>query len=163
MERDSLAKPHVPPYPALTIARWFVAWAEAEEDEVSNLKLQKLLYYAQGHHLARYGRPLFREQVQAWSHGPVVPEAYRAFKRFGAAPLELTESDNFSWDDVDADTAQFLGEVWNTYGGYSAGRLRNMTHDESPWRDNWRGDDDRGAVISVGDMQAYFRQVALSG
>lgn len=47
------------PYSALTIAKWFVAWAEAEEDELSNLKLQKLLYYAQGHYLACYGRPLF--------------------------------------------------------------------------------------------------------
>ncbi len=36
------------PYPALTIAKWFIAWAEAEDEELSNLKLQKLLYYAQG-------------------------------------------------------------------------------------------------------------------
>ena len=158
-----LTKPHAPPYLALTVAKWFIAWAEAEEEELSNLKLQKLLYYAQGHHLARYRQPLFQDQIQAWSHGPVVPEVYRTFKGFGASPLELAEPDSFSWDDVDSDTARFLGEVWNTYGGYSAGHLRNMTHVEPPWRDNWRGDDDRGAVISDGDMLGYFRQFAAAG
>jgi uncharacterized phage-associated protein len=147
----------------MTIAKWFIAWAEAEEEELSNLKLQKLLYYAQGYHLARYGRPLFTEQIQAWSHGPVVPGVYRAFKDFGAGQLSLPESDPFTWGDVDPATAEFLGEVWNTYGGYSAGRLRNMTHDEPPWRDNWRGDGERGVVIGAEDMQRYFRQLAAAG
>jgi uncharacterized phage-associated protein len=158
----SLTTPQAPPYPALTIAKWFIAWAEAEDEELSNLKLQKLLYYAQGYHLARYGRPLFREQVQAWSHGPVVPEVYRAFKDFGANPLALRESHNFNWQDVDADTARFLGEVWNTYGGYSAGRLRSMTHNEPPWRDSWR-QDERDTVISTDEMKKYFMTFAADG
>ncbi len=49
-------------YDALTIAKWFVAFAEANEADCSNLKLQKLLYFAQGHYLAASGemsrRPL---------------------------------------------------------------------------------------------------------
>ena len=53
MPRVSFTRPDSPPYPALTIAKWFIAWAEAEDEELSNLKLQKLLYYAQGHYLAR--------------------------------------------------------------------------------------------------------------
>lgn len=147
----------------MTIAKWLVAWAEAEEEELSNLKLQKLLYYAQGHHLAANGAPLFTEQIQAWSHGPVVPEVYRAFKGFGATPIELPDDDPFSWQDVDLSTAQFLSAVWNTYGGYSAGRLRNMTHEEPPWRDNWRGDADRGAVIGLADIAAYFAHLTTAG
>jgi uncharacterized phage-associated protein len=146
-----------PPYPAMTVAKWFIAWAEAEEEELSNLKLQKLLYYAQGHHLARYGRPLFKEQMQAWSHGPVVPHVYQEFKTFGASPLELADDDPFTWDKVDPATTEFLGEVWNTYGGYSAGRLRNMTHDEPPWKNHWR-EDERGTVISEDDLLEYFRR-----
>ncbi|HCU95155.1 MAG TPA: hypothetical protein DHU96_21580 [Actinobacteria bacterium] len=148
-----------PPYSAMTIAKWFIAWAEAEDEELSNLKLQKLLYYAHGHHLARYGTSLFTEQVQAWSHGPVVLSVYREFKRFGASSIVLPDSDPFTWDDVDPSTAQFLSQVWNTYGGFSAGRLRNMTHAEPPWRDNWRGEDDRGVVIPSADMQQYFSRL----
>lgn len=145
------------PYPVMTIAKWFVAWAEAEDEELSNLKLQKLLYYAQGHYLARHARPLFREPMQAWSHGPVVPPVYRAFKRFAGNPIRLRDADPFTWDDVDPDTAHFLGEAWNTYGGFSAGRLRNMTHEEPPWKDHWR-EDERGTVIPEDDMRAYFRK-----
>lgn len=147
------------PYPALTIAKWFIAWAEAEEEELSNMKLQKLLYYAQGHHLARTHAPLFHEEIQAWSHGPVVPVVYRAFRQHGGSPIELQLDDPFSWDDVDKGTSQLLSKVWNTYGGYSAGRLRNMTHDEKPWRKNWRGEANRGAVISTSDMKEFFAHV----
>jgi len=81
----------------------------AEDDELSNMKLQKLLYYAQGHHLAKKHGALFTGEIEAWSHGPVVPSVCRAFKDFGAASIELPDADSFSWDDVDAATAQFLG------------------------------------------------------
>jgi uncharacterized phage-associated protein len=91
-----------PPYAALTIAKWFIAWAEAEGEELSNLKLQKLLYYAQGHHLAERHQPLFTEQIQAWSHGPVVPQVYHEYKSCGSSSIVLPDTDSFSWDDVHA-------------------------------------------------------------
>jgi uncharacterized phage-associated protein len=148
-----------PPYPAMVIAKWLIAWAEAEDEELSNLKLQKLLYFAQGHHLARDGRPLFDGEIRAWSQGPAVPEVYHAF---GHGLIELPDSDPFQWEQVDPGTAEFLGQIWNTYGGYSAGRLREMTRDE-PWRRAWRGSDEHGGVIAPGDMQRYFRQLAAAG
>jgi uncharacterized phage-associated protein len=147
---------NTPPYPAMTIARWFIAWAQAEDDELSNMKLQKLLYYAQGHYLARHHAPLFMEPIQAWSHGPVVPVVYHEFKAAGSSTILLDDSDPFMWDDVDPDTSNFLTEVWNTYGGYSAGLLRAMTHDEAPWRSSWRGDDERHIVISRNALQGFF-------
>lgn len=150
-----------PPYMALTIAKWFIAWADADEDELSNMKLQKLLYYAQGHHLAEGRGPLFTEGIQAWSHGPVVPPVYRAFRDFEATTIRLAESDSFTWDEVDTATAEFLSRVWNTYGGYSAGRLRAMTHEELPWRANFR-DGERGCQIPLSAMTAYFRQLAAA-
>lgn len=124
------------PYRAATIARWFLAWAEhAEEVGLSNMKIQKLLYYAQGHYLAATGQPLFDDTIEAWSHGPVVPNVYHSYKGHGNAEIELPEEDEFTWADVDPDTTQFLIKVWNTYGGLAAWRLRNMTHDEPPWKD----------------------------
>jgi uncharacterized phage-associated protein len=53
-------------YNALIIGQWFAAYAETEEDtDVSNLRVQKLLYYAQGHYLVTKGTPLFDEAIQA--------------------------------------------------------------------------------------------------
>jgi uncharacterized phage-associated protein len=145
----------VPPYPALTIAKWFIAWAEAEAEELSNLKLQKLLYYAQGHYLSEHHRPLFSDGIEAWSHGPVVPAVYHDYKTFGGASIELPYEDPFTWADVDPDTAEFLSRVWNTYGGFSAGRLRNMSHEEPPWRAHFRPDE-RGVVIPQEEIEKYF-------
>jgi uncharacterized phage-associated protein len=142
-------------YSATTIAKWFVDWANTDDAELSNLKLQKLLYYAQGHHLAVHGRPLFHEDIQAWSHGPVVPDVYHYFKGFGSGPISLTDEDPFEWDDVDPATSQFLAKVWNTYGGTAAWKLRNMTHAEPPWMDHF-AQGERYTVIPEDEIRAYF-------
>ncbi|MFC4854882.1 Panacea domain-containing protein [Actinophytocola glycyrrhizae] len=145
-------------YNAMTIAKWFIAWAEEEEGaDLSNLKLQKLLYYAQGHHLAATGTPLFGEEIQAWSHGPVVPAVYHEFKHYGSHDVTLEPDDPFVFDEVDEETAEFLSKVWNTYGGYAAWRLRNMTHDERPWKDHFSGH--RSVVIPKSELQQYFKSV----
>lgn len=146
-------------YQAMTVAKWFVAWAEAEDADLSNLKLQKLLYYAQGHHLARTGKPLFRETIEAWSHGPVVPQVYRAFKEFGSADIRLPDSDAFMWDQIDAETTDLLISVWNTYGEFAAWRLRNMTHDEAPWKGNFKPHE-RNLEIPQQDMLNFFHRIS---
>lgn len=142
-------------YPAITIAKWFVDWANTDDADITNLKLQKLLYYAQGHHLAAQGRPLFSEDIQAWSHGPVVPSVYHSFKEFGAGPIQLADDDPFEWDDVDSATSQFLAKVWNTYGGVAAWKLRNMTHAEAPWMEHF-SHGERNVVIPQDEIKAYF-------
>ncbi len=139
----------------MTIAKWFVAWASSDEADLSNLKLQKLLYYAQGHHLGRTGNPLFRDDIQAWAHGPVVPSVYRHFKPFGSGDLALADGDSFAWDAVDEDTTQLLIEVWETFGQYGAWRLRNMTHAEAPWVDNFQ-EDESHVVISQPELARFF-------
>jgi uncharacterized phage-associated protein len=146
-----------PPYPALTVAKWFIAWAEEDGEELSNLKLQKLLYYAQGHHLAERHGPLFRDELQAWSHGPVVPAVYHEYKECGSATIELPSEDPFTWSDIDRPTTDLLSRVWNTYGGFSAGRLRNMTHRETPWKAHFRPDE-RFIVIPQDEIETYFAE-----
>lgn len=83
---------------------------------------------------------MFTDDLQAWSHGPVVPAVYHRYKEFGRASIDLTDDDPFTWEDVNSATSEFLSSVWNTYGGYSAGRLRNLTHEEQPWRVHFRPD-----------------------
>lgn len=147
-------------YPASTIARWFIAWATAEDGDLSNLKLQKLLYYAQGHHLQRTGEPLFDDPIQAWAHGPVVASVYHEYKSAGSGDLtDLPDDDSFSWDDVDETTAQLLIQVWAAYGKYSAWGLRNATHAERPWQEHFR-DGERDIVIPQASIKAYFEERA---
>jgi uncharacterized phage-associated protein len=141
---------------AKAVAKYFLSRVDEDAgDGISNLKLQKLVYYAQGFHLALHGAPLFREQIEAWEHGPVVPELYREYKRYGSA--SIPSPDDFDPDEYDADVAGLLDEVYDVFGQYSAWKLRNMTHEERPWLEAY-GDGDRGRVISPESMREYFKE-----
>jgi uncharacterized phage-associated protein len=108
----------MPPYPATTVAKWFISWAEAREQELSSAKLQKLLNRAERHYLARYGRSLLVQPMPAWSPGgPVLPQTGSAVQTAGACPAGPADDDARTRHDVDPATARFLGEVWDSYGG----------------------------------------------
>jgi uncharacterized phage-associated protein len=133
------------------VARYFLALVDEEAgDSLSNLKLQKLVYYGQGFHLALYDAPLFSECIEAWQHGPVIPALYHAFKQFGAGPV-LMDGD-LNPRAYPKEVKELLEEVYSVYGQFSAVRLRNITHQEPPWqmtRD--------GGIISHELMKEYFK------
>ncbi|MCS5479855.1 SocA family protein [Corynebacterium sp. YIM 101645] len=140
---------------ALQIAHWFVAWAEELDADLSNLKLQKLLYYAQGEHIGATGRKLFFEPIQAWQHGPVVAEVYHEAKKWGRNPIDPDEfvPENFDWDDY-SDVQDELVKVWREYGVYSAWALREKTHGEAPWVDAFHPG--RNVEITDAALKAFF-------
>jgi uncharacterized phage-associated protein len=104
----------VPPYPATTIAAWFISQAKAGEEEPSSPKLHKLVGRAQSHYLARYGRPLLTEPMPAWPPGGPTPSGEKASGISTAGPGNDGASTGHG---VDPATASFLGEVWDSYGG----------------------------------------------
>ena len=103
-------------------------------DLLTNLKLQKLLYYAQGCHLAVYGKPLFGEDIEAWDWGPVVPEVYHSFKVCGRHPIDDTYGDDVA---IDTRNAEFLNVISEKFGRYSASMLMRLTHQEAPWQESY--------------------------
>ncbi len=119
-------------YSAQDVANWFLSRIDREAgDTISNLKLQKLLYYAQAWMLALYDRPLFRERIEAWMHGPVVPEMYRQYREHGWDALPMPQEDVPKFDD---DAENLLQEVLRVYGEHSAKALEELTHSEEPWQ-----------------------------
>lgn len=115
------------------VANYFLAQQdESAGDLISNLKLQKLVYYAQGFHLALYDRPLFPEAIAAWTHGPVVPELYEYYQKSGNGAIPCpTEIDFTRYDE---ETRSLLDEVYSVFGQFSAWKLRNLTQAEYPWQ-----------------------------
>lgn len=143
-----------PMMPAHDVAKYFVSLVDEEAgDSISNLKLQKLLYYAQGAHLALYDEPLFREPIKAWIHGPVVPSVYHEYKPFGAGPIKV-EKVNF--DDYSAPVREVLDEVNSVYGQFTAGKLRAMTHNEPPWKNTPQSE-----TISHESMKEFFKTLVI--
>jgi len=133
------------------IAKYFLVQTDEDAgDLISNLKLQKLLYYAQGFNLALYDESLFPESIEAWTHGPVVPEVYHEYKDFGSNAIPMPSNVDFS--KYDEQTIDLLNEVYSVYGQFSAWKLRNMTHDEEPWKNANLGD-----IITLNSMKKYFK------
>ena len=139
------------------VADFLVRFCDEHGDVITNLRLQKYLYYAQGWFLAFYDRPLFDEDLQAWVYGPVHPETYRRFKHHSFQPVTGDDVGSSELPDIVQD---HLVEVHSAYGKFSAWDLERMTHAEDPWREA-RGDlpedEPSTAVISQESMRRYFR------
>jgi uncharacterized phage-associated protein len=137
------------------IAQYLLAKADEDAgDLISNLKLQKLAYYAQGFALALLDKPLFSEPIEAWIHGPVVPALYHEYKGFGSGALPPPVALDFA--KYDLGTRELLDEVYAIYGQFAAWKLRDMTHQEPPWRDTPTGEE-----ITHDALCAYFKTQVL--
>ncbi|HEY4266874.1 MAG TPA: type II toxin-antitoxin system antitoxin SocA domain-containing protein [Galbitalea sp.] len=134
---------------ASEVARYFLALQD-DEDAISNLKLQKLLYYAQGFSLALTGNALFPEQIKAWVHGPVVPSVWQDYRE--CAGDAIPRPSDFDPATLDAQDRGVIEEVYAVYGQFSAWRLREMTHRERPWKDT-----PPSAVIPRAEMEQFFK------
>ena len=144
---------------ANTVADFFLHFAHEHGDCLTNLKLQKLVYYAQAWHLALKKKPLFADSIEAWIHGPVVPSLYRRFKSNKWNPI----SDNPKKPALLTATEKLLEEVLQVFGGYSAWQLECMTHQEAPWRNARKGlaDDQNGdREIPHDEMRDFYRKLA---
>lgn len=139
---------------ALDVAN-YILWLDDRyegSEGITPLKLQKLVYYCQGFHLAMFGKKLFPENIEAWLHGPVVPSLYHHFKTIGNDIVSPPV--NFDEEIIGEEQRELLDEVIETYGQFSAWRLRNMTHEESPWKNAYEAGCNN--MISIKDMKAYF-------
>ncbi|MDR5616831.1 type II toxin-antitoxin system antitoxin SocA domain-containing protein [Arsenophonus sp.] len=136
------------------VADYFLSRCDDESGElISNLKLQKLVYYAQGFSLALLKKPLFDESIEAWMHGPVIPDLYRKYKEKGNQALPAPEAINFT--KFSEEIIDLLDEVYHIYGQFSAWKLRNLTHQESPWKNNYI-EGCGGGVIPHDELKSYF-------
>lgn len=153
---------------ALEVAKRFL-WLSAQESEpdyLSHLRLQKLLYYAQGWSLVNRNVALFGDRIEAWAHGPVVPSVFPVFADYkfqNIAPDHfLCNEDEIDAGDLTDDEGTFVEAVWGAYRKYSATSLREMTHREPPWV-NARGScgpaDRCSAEITQQAMKDYFSTI----
>lgn len=101
-------------------------------DVITHLKLQKLLYYAWAWYLTLHKKKLFAGGFVAWPHGPVCVPVYKRFKDKGYAPLVIKQPMNLGG--IAEDVQEFLDEILDDYGKYSAKKLEDLTHKELPWQ-----------------------------
>lgn len=144
-------------YKSLDIANKILAMPTYIDDGelISNLKLQKLLYYVQGFNLACFGEPLFDEGIEAWQYGPVVPSVYNHFSEYGSNGIAI-DKNKVSIINLKEAEENLFDRVYKIYNEFSAIGLMNLTHSESPWKSTPTGKG-RAHIISEKKLSAFFK------
>ncbi|HLP89844.1 MAG TPA: type II toxin-antitoxin system antitoxin SocA domain-containing protein [Nostocaceae cyanobacterium] len=138
------------------VAKYFLAQTNEEAgDLISNLKLQKLLYYAQGFHLAMYDEPLFPETIEAWMYGPVIPEVFHVYQKYGNGAIPIPDDIDFA--KYDQQTTDLLNDIYNIYGQFSAWKLLNLVQKEEPWIKARRTENSANLIIGHQSLKKYFQ------
>lgn len=138
-------------YPAAAIANELLDLADRSNRKLTQIEIQKLVYFSHGWHLALADQNLIPDQIEAWTYGPVVRRLYDAFKKFGnsviterALDWKVTPQGKFSSCYPTIQSASLEDDtfaravvqgVWTKYGLLPPFRLVEITHlDGSPWQ-----------------------------
>ena len=140
---------------SIEVARFFINIANTipTDDLMTNMRVNKLLYFAQGECLRQLGKPLFDEDMEAWDYGPVVPSVYRTYKEFGREPIKdgVGYQDTFSEQEKDV-----LFDVLSYYGQFSTSALVALSRQvQSPWTAAHKNGD-KHAKISKEEIKTFF-------
>ena len=158
-------------YTAQEIAKWFLYKNYAEQKKkvaanddyevyegITHLKLQKLLYNAQGVCLAITGNKLFDDDLEAWDHGPVIRNVYDTYCVFGRNPIIIPDTPEnneiVSKIENDVEIRDILEMVYDSFSIYTAWQLREMSHKKnSPWDKT-----EKNQIIDVNVIKEYFEK-----
>ncbi|SDD75266.1 Uncharacterized phage-associated protein [Dyadobacter soli] len=151
------------------IADYFMAFANATGSLITNMKLQKLVFYTQAWHIAVFNQEIFEEDFQAWIHGPVVPSLYERYKSFQWRPIirdDLNEGSLRTLENAFSTSMQeILADIIIEYFYKDAFALEQSTHSEAPWRIARGGvaaDEPSTNVIDKKTIHDYYSQFVKS-
>ena len=140
------------------IVDYFIYKAKQGKQKITNKKLQKLLYYAQAWYLVFEHKPLFKNKIEAWVHGPTIKEVYDQFKHYGFNNIsKIVDTKNL--EKIPNVVKKILDEVWNVYGKYDGDYLELLTHNEEPWqeaRGNLESFEPSGNKILLSTMKKFY-------
>ena len=164
-------------YRAASIANEFLDLSDQAERKLTQIEIQKLVYFAHGWNLALTDKPLIGEFIEAWRYGPVVRTLYDAFRKFGSEPItekatswRMDSNGKFDCETpvIQSDSPvddfyarELVSKVWQKYGSLSAFKLVEITHlPDSPWRQAF---EQNKPYIPNESIQAYFKSLMAQG
>ena len=156
----------------LDVCRYIINYSNEKKYGISNLKLQKILYFTQAFFLINKenGEPCFIEPIEAWEFGPVVPIAYHEYKQFGSTDIPSIDSyievnPSNLWDvsirDFDAgclleEDRMLIEDVVDQLSDFSATDLVNITHNQTPWKSVYKPYVNN--EITISSIRDYFSE-----
>lgn len=156
-------------YPVRDVSHYIIVYSNKKDYGVSNLKLQKLLYFVQAFFLINDCPPCFDEKIEAWDFGPVVPEIYREYKRYGGMDIptidyyvkfekkNIWNTERIYYEDIISDDdKEMIQAVVDKFAHCSATFLVNLTHNQDPWINAYVNG--QRNEITKEDIKRYFEQ-----
>ncbi len=122
----------------LDVAAYIIELSKETGEPLTNMKLQKLIYYVYAWFAVEKKKPLFDEKILAWKYGPAIVSVYEEYKDYGADVVKDKSGGNL--ENLDEYTKGLTEEVFTVYGGKSAIDLMSLSHSEAPWRDTFNPD-----------------------
>ena len=119
-------------YNAIAVANHIIKYEHSKDRLISNLKLQKLLYFVQVQFFIEYGKPCFGNKIEAWSFGPVVPDVYHTYKIYGSLDITKLE-DGINIDDISDEHKETINSVSETFSDTPVYEMVDITHHQTPW------------------------------
>lgn len=135
-------------YKAVEVAKYVINYSHDINHPISNLKLQKILYYIQAASLVELGYKCFEEAIVAWEFGPVVEDVYQLYKEYGRAEIPPQSAfKNMDFDsgkmkiviteskEIDIADKRIIDKIVNAYKEVeNPFELVKKTHQEDPWK-----------------------------
>lgn len=160
------------PYDVLDVSRYVINYSNDKEYGISNLKLQKILYFIQAYFLTNEpkGSACFNDKIEAWDFGPVVPRAYQEYKQYGSTNIPNMSSfidfdDNNIWKSerkyfdssvILMEHRNMINAVVDKFANYSATDLVTLTHKQAPWKNAYVPHMNNEITISA--IREYFNE-----
>lgn len=140
-------------YSALNVAEYIIQRCNDQGKLISNLKLQKILYFVQAEFLVAIGDVCFKDEIVAWDFGPVVPCVYHRYKVYGSASIPcLYDYDQYRISNADL---QIMNGIIDECARLSASQLVDITHSQTPWQDAYRS---FNKIITPESIRRYFTE-----
>lgn len=127
--------------------------------KITPLALQKALYYVQGFYAAFFGGFMFKENCEAWVHGPVYRGMYNKYSKFEYRNIETIEKSDAKFTN---EQKAVIDNVIEHFCCYSGKVLENFTHKEKPWQKARKGLNDlepSNNEIEKLEIMKYFKEV----
>lgn len=138
-------------YSAHDVAVYVINWCNEQGVSISNLKLQKLLYFVQGEASARISQRLIDDDFYAWRLGPVVPEVYSDYAMYSSSHIPAQKESKV----IREKEREIIEKALSKYAIYSTWSLVEKSHNQDPWKYTYRIFGDR-TLIPYQSIKDYF-------
>lgn len=144
---------------AIDIANYIVQLANYEGHPISNLMLQKILYFVQGISIVRLGKPAFEDDIIAWAAGPMVKEPYYRYWMHGCLNIYQEPTEEV-FNKVPSELRRLIRAVYHKAITYSVTEMvKIILNKNTPWHKAYhRGCDENGSIIFKAELEDYFKK-----